>query len=155
MFEPCKSSRMSRSLVSYSVIRTLNSECLLHIMSAAQRNITQIQGRGGVSLVHLDHGHSPLGLGGESFYPLHLRLPNIHWLIKVRHIVSTRLMQLSRFLFSCCLFSFWLNSCSVPGTGLHHSHSLHCVWGAPNFHVSQKDFGLDVLLAFPALNVLW
>lgn len=51
-------------------------------MSAAQRNITQIQGRGDGSLIHLDYGHSPLGLGGGSFYPLHLRLPNIHWLVQ-------------------------------------------------------------------------
>lgn len=107
------------------------------------------------SLVHLDGGNCPFGFSVESFCPLCVSLPNIQWLIKVKHTVQARVMQFSHFLFlNFCLFSFWLNFCPVSGTGLSPSHSSHCVWGAPNFHVALKDFDLDVLLVLPALNAL-
>lgn len=142
--------------VIFRVLRALNSECLLHIMSVAQSNNTHTWDHGGFSLVNLDHANCPFCFSVESFCPLCVSLPNIQWLIKVRHIVQARVMQLFHFLFlNSCLFSFWLNFCPVSGTGLSPSHSSHCVWGAPNFHVALKDFDLDVLLVLPALNVLW
>lgn len=105
-------------------------------MFVAQRNNAQIQGRVGFSLFNLDHGHSPFAVGVEFFSPLPLSLTNIHWLIKVRHIVSTRLMQLSYFLFfyysvfilTQLLFNAW--------HWLSLFCSLHGDRGALDFHVT-------------------
>lgn len=62
--------------VIFRVLRTLNSEYLLHITSVAQSSDTHTRDHGGFSLVNLDHGNCPFDFSIESFCPLCVSLPN-------------------------------------------------------------------------------